>query len=69
VLLRIAVLLNRGRSPQPLPEIDLTAKRGSLDLKFPAGWLDNHPLTDADLEQEVESVKALDFRLRVTPSR
>lgn len=69
VLLRIAVLLNRGRSAQPLPEIDLTAKRGSLDLKFPAGWLDGHPLTDADLLQEVELLKALDFRLRVTPSR
>jgi exopolyphosphatase/guanosine-5'-triphosphate,3'-diphosphate pyrophosphatase len=69
VLLRIAVLLNRGRSAQPLPEIDLAAKRGALDIKFPSGWLDMHPLTDADLQQEVELVKSLDFRLRVMPSR
>lgn len=68
VLLRIAVLLNRGRSTKPLPEIDLVPKRDSLDLKFPPGWLDSHPLTETDLAQEVELLKSLDFRLRVLSS-
>jgi exopolyphosphatase / guanosine-5'-triphosphate,3'-diphosphate pyrophosphatase len=65
VLLRIAVLLNRGRSTKPLPDIDLVAKRDSLELRFPSGWLDKHAMTAADLEQEVALLEALDFGLRI----
>ncbi len=64
VLLRLAVLLNRGRSKAPLPEIKLAAKVRLLELKFPSHWLDDHPLTRADLEQECELLKAVGFRLR-----
>ncbi len=64
VLLRLAVLLNRGRSKSPLPEIKLAAKVRMLELKFPQRWLEEHPLTLADLEQESELLKAVGFRLR-----
>ncbi len=64
VLLRLAVLLNRGRSKAPLPDIKLAAKVRTLDLKFPARWLDDHPMTLADLEQETELLKAVGFRLK-----
>jgi exopolyphosphatase/guanosine-5'-triphosphate,3'-diphosphate pyrophosphatase len=64
VLLRLAVLLNRGRSKAPLPEIKLAAKVRTLELKFPARWLDDHPLTLADLEQETELLKAVGFKLK-----
>jgi exopolyphosphatase / guanosine-5'-triphosphate,3'-diphosphate pyrophosphatase len=64
VLLRLAVLLNRGRSKEPLPDIKLTARMRTLELKFPSRWLDDHPLTRADLEQETELLKAVGFRLR-----
>ena len=47
-LLRIAVLLHRGRSSVALPEIRLTSSGTSLELRFPPGWLDDHPLTVAD---------------------
>ena len=36
MLLRLAVLLHRGRSPQPLPDVQLRAKGRSLELEFPA---------------------------------
>jgi len=66
VLLRLAVLLNRGRGPRALPQIDLKARGRALDLEFPRGWLAEHPLTAADLEQEVEYLRAAGFRLRAT---
>ena len=43
VLLRLAVLLHRGRGPRSLPEIVLAAKGGSLEISFPkAGWPSSH---------------------------
>ncbi len=69
VLLRLAVLLNRGRSTQPQPELRLVAKGRSLEVSFPPEWLDDHPLTVADLSQEIEHLKGLDFRLRVFSAR
>lgn len=65
VLLRLAVLLNRGRAREPLPPIALVPRGKSLELHFPQGWLRGHPLTIADLSQEVEFLKAVGLRLRV----
>ena len=65
LLLRIAVLLNRGRSTVPLPQIKLFARAESLELRFPPEWLDDHPLTVADLQTEIENLKDVGFRLRV----
>jgi exopolyphosphatase/guanosine-5'-triphosphate,3'-diphosphate pyrophosphatase len=65
VLLRLAVLLNRGRSPAALPDIDLHPKGRTLEVVFPKGWLADHPLTAADLEQEIEYLQAAGFRLKV----
>jgi exopolyphosphatase/guanosine-5'-triphosphate,3'-diphosphate pyrophosphatase len=64
-LLRLAVLLHRGRSSTALPPITLTATPRSLDVRFPARWLREHPLTSADLQQEVVYLRASGFRLRV----
>jgi len=69
VLLRLAVLLHRGRSATALPRIELTARPRTLELKFPGRWLREHPLTAADLQQEVEHLKAHGFRLRVFSAR
>jgi exopolyphosphatase/guanosine-5'-triphosphate,3'-diphosphate pyrophosphatase len=65
LLLRLAVLLNRGRSTVPLPPIKLAARADSLELRFPPEWLDDHPLTVADLQVEIENLKDVGFRLRV----
>ncbi len=69
VLLRLAVLLHRGRSPAALPAIELGAKPRSLELTFPGRWLRDHPLTSADLQQEIDYLKPHGFRLRVFSSR
>jgi len=63
VLLRLAALLHRSRSPSDLPAISLAPGKDSLELKFPQGWLDDNPLTAADLEQETEWLRARGFEL------
>jgi exopolyphosphatase/guanosine-5'-triphosphate,3'-diphosphate pyrophosphatase len=66
VLLRLAVLLHRGRGPRSLPEIRLQVKGKQVELAFPRGWLEEHPLTAIDLEQEAENLAAAGFKLRVS---
>jgi exopolyphosphatase/guanosine-5'-triphosphate,3'-diphosphate pyrophosphatase len=63
ILLRLAVLLNRGRSPSLLPKIELSAKKRNLRVGFPKGWLDEHPLTRADLEEEASHLKKAGWEL------
>jgi exopolyphosphatase/guanosine-5'-triphosphate,3'-diphosphate pyrophosphatase len=66
VLLRLSVLLHRGRSPQPLPEVKLRVKGRVLNLELPARWMKEHPLTLEDLEQERQYLKEAGFRLNYT---
>ena len=65
VLLRLATLLNRSRSPSELPPIRLAPGKESLELQFPPGWLDANPLTAADLQQEETWLKARGFELEL----
>jgi exopolyphosphatase/guanosine-5'-triphosphate,3'-diphosphate pyrophosphatase len=65
VLLRLAVLLHRGRSSSTLPEIRLEARNRGLDVAFPEGWLECHPLTRADLDAEADYLKSSGFRIRL----
>jgi exopolyphosphatase/guanosine-5'-triphosphate,3'-diphosphate pyrophosphatase len=65
LLLRLAVLLHRGRSPVALPDLKLTPRPDALEVRFPPDWLDDHPLTVADLQNEIENLKTVGFRLRV----
>lgn len=72
VLLRLAVLLHRGRSDTPLPRIALAVDGPRIRLAFPAGWLRDHPLTRADLDAEEAYLAAAGFELDVdeaAPSR
>ena len=65
VLLRLAVLLNRTRSPVELPQIELIPGSNLLELRFPPGWLADNPLTEADLDQEQAWLQARGFELRL----
>ena len=64
ILLRVAVLLHRGRSGAGIPGIVADAGAGFLRLAFPPGWMEAHPLTRAELGQEAEYLAAARFRLR-----
>jgi exopolyphosphatase/guanosine-5'-triphosphate,3'-diphosphate pyrophosphatase len=63
VLLRLSVLLHRGRSPEPLPQVRLLVKGRTMGLELPVRWMKEHPLTLEDLEQERQYLKEAGFRL------
>ena len=68
-LLRLAVLLNRGRGPiEPLQlRLELNDAH-DMTFEIPEPWLQNHPLTEAYLEQEVEMMAAVGHELRIIKS-
>ena len=65
LLLRLAVIFHRSRSKARLPAFSLQVDGNKLHLCFPSGWLDHHPLTRADLENESEFLKGMDYKLKV----
>ncbi len=64
VILRLAVLLRRSRSDHDMLPTEITAADNKLTLQFPAGWLEGHPLTNADLGQEKKYLKSVGTKLR-----
>ncbi|MCG8124084.1 MAG: exopolyphosphatase, partial [Candidatus Thiodiazotropha taylori] len=64
ILLRLAVLSHRARSPvaKPIPRIE--AEDNRISLVFPEDWIEHHPLTRAELEQEANYLEAAGFLLR-----
>jgi exopolyphosphatase / guanosine-5'-triphosphate,3'-diphosphate pyrophosphatase len=65
VLLRLAVLLHRGRSATPLPAMRLQCRARSITLHLSKRWLKQHPLSVEDLRQEVSFLQPLGLRLRI----
>ncbi|MCM8594685.1 MAG: HD domain-containing protein [Candidatus Accumulibacter sp.] len=64
-LLRLAVVLHRGRSSDPLPALGLHVAGRRIRLGFPRGWLDGHPLTRADLLCEARLLRKAGFVLEL----
>lgn len=62
-LLRLSVLLHHRRTPDPLPEIDIDVFQDDMQLHFPEGWLEEHSLVRADLEQEQHYLNMVGFNL------
>ena len=67
ILFRIAVTLQRNRTHQVLPDIQLETGKSKLTLTFPDEWLEQHALTAADLEQEVAYLQEINFSLKLKP--
>jgi len=60
---RLCVLLHRARHDIKPRAPRLRAEKRALRVRFARGWLRQHPLTQADLEQEAAWLKAAGFRL------
>jgi exopolyphosphatase/guanosine-5'-triphosphate,3'-diphosphate pyrophosphatase len=63
VLLRLAVLFHRGRTDEQVPDVVIKADNNYVELHFPYGWLDQHPLTQADLGNECDYLKDANITL------
>jgi exopolyphosphatase / guanosine-5'-triphosphate,3'-diphosphate pyrophosphatase len=68
VLLRLAVLLNRGRGLSDIDTLDVAMGPRSLHLKFPPDWFARNPLTQADLAQEQVWLAGAGFELQLAAS-
>jgi exopolyphosphatase/guanosine-5'-triphosphate,3'-diphosphate pyrophosphatase len=64
VLLRLAVLLNRARSPRPPNVFELGGGPAAPEIAFPEGWLADHSLVRADIEQEILFLGDVGVQLR-----
>ncbi|MGH8371342.1 MAG: exopolyphosphatase [Gammaproteobacteria bacterium] len=64
-ILRIAVLLHRGRDPNQALQFKVSTKNQTLDLQFPRGWAKSYPLTAADMEEETRQLRGSGVRLSV----
>ena len=53
-ILRLAVILSMRRRHEVLPQVNISSKGEQLTLSMPQGWLEQHPLMRAELEQEVQ---------------
>ena len=65
VLLRVAVILNRSRSKNPLPHISAAAGNNRLRLTMPAKWLAKHPLTSLHLKEEAAYLSPSSITLKI----
>ena len=65
--LRLASLILRSRTDAPLPPLRVTADAGGYALELPREWLEANPLTEAALEAESSSWRAVGMGLLVTP--
>ena len=64
IVLRIAVVLHRGRSDTDVSGIVAQAGPRALRLAFPPGWLEAHPLTFAELGHEAGYLSMTGVKLR-----
>ncbi len=65
ILLRIAIILERSRDWDSSRHVRIKLKGEAIKLKFPEHYLDQHPLTLADLEQEKLEVAKAGFELKI----
>ncbi|RBP50800.1 Ppx/GppA phosphatase family protein [Arenicella xantha] len=63
VVLRLAVLLHRGRGSHVPSSIDMSVEAQQIVLKFEPNWLESNPLTEADLRQERIWLKSIGLKL------
>lgn len=65
ITLRLAVLLNRNRLPQPMPPWSFHGDYPILHLDIQKGWLDQRPLLRADLAEEAHRLHQAKVHLRL----
>lgn len=64
ILLRLSTLMHRGRGASHKPPLRITVGASTIKIDFPADWLAQHPLTEAEIEREAEYLEAAGFTLQ-----
>ena len=66
ILLRLAMVFNRGRSEEVDTIPELSVKGKVINLTLPPAWLEQHPLTGADLQKEADYLSRIDYQLIIS---
>jgi exopolyphosphatase/guanosine-5'-triphosphate,3'-diphosphate pyrophosphatase len=61
----MAVLIQHPRNLEPPPDFSLRASANKLVIEFAEGWIDDRPLTVADLDNERDYLARQDFALKI----
>ncbi len=64
-LLRIASHIHRRRSPRPPPAVSIQVDHRRIEISFPGDWLDERPLSRADLEDDARHLEGLGYKIVV----
>ena len=64
IILRLAVVLNRGRQLVNEAIVEIGAKKDSITLDFKDDWLAHNPLTEADLNNEISYLVVTNYKLK-----
>ena len=64
VLLRIAIILERSRDFNSARTVKIKLKKGTFKLRFEKGYLESHPLTQADMTSEIIEIQKLGYKLK-----
>ena len=63
LILRLAVLLNRSRNAAEAPSVSVAVSEDGIAIRFDTAWLEENPLTIAELEREQEFVSRVGYQL------
>ena len=67
-LLRLAALLHRARYDESLDEVNVRIKEEQITVVAPQRWLEEHPLTYAELLAEAERLTHVNIKLKAEKS-
>lgn len=62
---RFACILCRSRDDKAIPTFRLSGRDRSISIEFSKEWAAKHPLTLADLEQEIDALRKIGLQLEV----
>jgi exopolyphosphatase/guanosine-5'-triphosphate,3'-diphosphate pyrophosphatase len=65
VILRLACLFKYVEQLESLPRFSIKAGDGKIQLQFPAGWIEQHPLTVFELREEQVQLRKFGMRLKI----
>ena len=63
ILLRLGIVIQRGQNDSSQIPLEIEIKKHSITLLFGNQWLQNNPLTEADLTSEAEYLSVTDYKL------
>ncbi len=64
-ILRLSVILSLRRADEVLPQIKVSVEQEKMLLHLPDGWLDQNPLSAAELYQEAKYQAAHGWQLEI----